>query len=398
MLTIKRRHIAPWTAIFWLLIAAGVFSTIYRFTQGLGPTTNLQDEFPWGLWIGFDILCGVGLAAGGFVVAASVYIFNLERYKPILRPAVLTAFLGYILVMSALMFDLGRPWNIWHFFIMWNPRSVMFEVGWCVILYSTVLALEFSPMVFERWNLERPQKILHAITIPLVIVGVVLSSLHQSSLGSLYLIVPTKLHPLWYSSTLPYLFFLSAIAVGPAMVTIESYFSSRAFRREIELPILSTLGKVTTAALAVYLVLKVEDIVNLKLSSYLFAWSFETMMYWAEVIIGVIVPILLLTNSKIRSNKTGLFVASIFAVSGFMLNRLNISLTAIQHTASVSYFPSWMEVSVTLMIVALGFAAFRTAARFLPVFPPEELETKRPRVLPQSDIVSIVDLSATLKN
>ncbi len=398
MLTIKRRHIAPWTAIFWFLIAAGVFSTIYRFTQGLGPTTNLRDEFPWGLWIGFDILCGVGLAAGGFVVAASVYIFNLDRYRPILRPAVLTAFLGYILVMSALMFDLGRPWNIWHFFVMWNPRSVMFEVGWCVILYSTVLALEFSPMVFERWNLERPQKILHAITIPLVIVGVVLSSLHQSSLGSLYLIVPTKLHPLWYSSTLPYLFFLSAIAVGPAMVTIESYFSSRAFRREIELPILSTLGKVTTGALAVYLVLKVEDIVNLKLSSYLFAWSFEAMMYWAEVIIGVIVPILLLTNPKIRSNKTGLFVASIFAVSGFMLNRLNISLTAIQYTPSVSYFPSWMEISVTLMIVALGFAAFRTAVRFLPVFPPEELEMKRSHVLPQADIVSIVDLSAALKN
>jgi Ni/Fe-hydrogenase subunit HybB-like protein len=394
----KLRRVAPWTAIFWILISAGVFSTVYRFTQGLGATTNLRDEFPWGLWIGFDILCGVGLAAGGFVVAASVYIFNLDRYRPILRPAVLTAFLGYILVMSALMFDLGRPWNIWHFFIMGNTRSVMFEVGWCVILYSTVLALEFSPMVFERWNLEGPQRILHAITIPLVIVGVILSSLHQSSLGSLYLIVPTKLHPLWYSSALPYLFFLSAVAVGPAMVTIESYFSSRAFRREIELPILATLGKVTTAALAVYLVLKVEDIVNLKLVPYIFSWSFEAVMYWAEIIIGVLVPILLLASSKIRSNKTGLFVASIFAVSGFMLNRLNISLTAIQHTAPVVYFPSWMEISVTLMIVALGFAAFRMAVKFLPVFPPEAHELPRPFVLPQADVVSLVDLPVAMKN
>lgn len=397
MLTSKLRNLTPWTSIFWVLVAAGVFSTIYRFTQGLGATTNLQDEFPWGIWIGFDILCGVALAAGGFVVAASVYVFNLEHYRPILRPAILTAFLGYVLVIVALMYDLGRPWAVWHPIIHWNPRSVMFEVGWCVILYTTVLALEFSPMVFERLNLERPRKILHAITVPLVIAGVILSSLHQSSLGSLYLIVPTKLHPLWYTPNLPYLFFLTAIAVGPAMVTVESYYSSRAFRREIEMPILSKLGKVTAVALAIYLVLKVEDIINLKLTPYLFSWSFESMMYWLEVSVGVMMPIVLLANTRIRTNKTGLFISSLFVVFGVMFNRLNISMTAIQQYAPVSYFPSWMEVSVTLMIVALGFAAFRHAAKYLPVFPLEE-QRAHPRSLSSvSDVVTLVDLPASAR-
>jgi Ni/Fe-hydrogenase subunit HybB-like protein len=397
MLPTKLRSLSPWAAIFWVLVAAGIFSTIYRFTQGLGATTNLHDEFPWGIWIGFDILCGVALAAGGFVVAASVYIFNLDHYRPILRPAILTAFLGYVLVIFALLYDLGRPWAVWHPIVYWNPRSVMFEVGWCVILYTTVLALEFSPMLFERLNLERPKKILHAITVPLVIAGVILSSLHQSSLGSLYLIVPTKLHPLWYSSNLPYLFFLTAVAVGPAMVTVESYYSSRAFRREIEMPILSKLGKVTAVALAVYLVLKVEDIINLKLVPYLFSWNFEAMMYWAEMIIGVVVPIILLINARIRTNKIGLFISSLFVVTGVMLNRLNVSLTAIQQYAPVSYFPSWMEVSVTLMIVALGFAIFRYAAKYLPVFPPEESRDHRRPVTASSDVVVLVDLPTTVR-
>ena len=387
------RRMTAWRAIFWVIIAAGAISAVCRYTLGLGGTTNLRDQFPWGLWIGFDILCGVGLAAGGFIVAASVYILNLERFRSILRPAILTAFLGYILVIVALMFDLGRPWNIWHPLIMWNPHSVMFEVGWCVMLYTTVLALEFSPMVFERLKLVGPQRILHAITIPLVIVGVILSSLHQSSLGSLYLIVPSKVYPLWYSPSLPYLFFLTAVAVGPAMVTIESYFSSRRFSREIELPLLSQLGKVTAAALAIYLVLKIEDIVHLNLWSMLFAPRFETAMYWAEMTVGVLAPIGLLSMTRVRENKRGIFICSLLVVAGFMLNRLNISLTALENYSGVQYFPSWMEISITLSIVAAGFAIFRLAAQYLPVFPDQKSEG---RVLGLQDgvrqLVKLIDL------
>ncbi len=357
-----------WTTAFWAVLALGLISTVIRFTQGLGPSTNLSDKFPWGLWIGFDILCGVGLAAGGFVVAATVYIFNLDYYRPILRPAILTSFLGYLLVIFALLYDLGKPWNVWHPIIMWNPHSVMFEVGWCVILYTTVLSLEFSPVVFERLNLNGPKKILHAITIPLVILGVILSSLHQSSLGSLFLIVPEKVYPLWYSSSFPYLFFLSAIAVGPAMVIIESFLSARAFRREIEMPILSKLAKVSGAALAVYLVLKAQDVIEYKLVPVLFTANLEAGMYWLEILGGVVAPIILIAIPGIRREKKGLFYAALLVVSGFVLNRMNVSITAVERYSQTSYFPSWMEISVTLMIVAIGFAVFRLAVKHLPIF------------------------------
>ena len=216
-----------WKFVFFFLMAAGLYATVIRFTQGLGASTNLSDQFPWGIWVSFDVLCGVMLAAGGFTLTAAVHILNIKRLHSIIRPTILTAFLGYILVSAALMFDLGKPYNIWHPLIMRNPHSVMFEVAYCVMLYTTVLALEFSPIVLERFHMEKPLKVVRAILIPLVITGVILSTLHQSSLGTLYLIVPTKLYPLWYSPLLPVFFFLSAIAVGLAMTIFESSLSSR---------------------------------------------------------------------------------------------------------------------------------------------------------------------------
>jgi Ni/Fe-hydrogenase subunit HybB-like protein len=378
-----------WTSIFWLIMGTGLVSAIIRFGWGLGASTHLSDQFPWGLWVGFDVVCGVGLASGGFVVAASVYIFNLEHYRPILRPAILTAFLGYILVVVGLMFDLGRPWNVWHPIIMWNPHSVMFEVGWCVMLYSTVLALEFSPIIFEKLKFERPQKILHTITIPMVILGVVLSTLHQSSLGSLFLILPEKVYPLWYSSNLPYLFFTSAVAVGPAMVIIESFLSSRAFHREIEIDILSQIAKVSVVALAIYLVLKVEDINSMKLWPYVFNFNFEGLMYWSEIGLGGVLPMILLFNPRIRSSSKGLFLSALLIVMGFVFNRLNIAITSIEHSAGTLYFPSWSEISITLMIVGLGFAIFRLAVLYLPIFPePRNEEVKSIA----HDVVTFVDV------
>ena len=160
-----------WRVVLLLLLAAGLYSTFVRFFHGLGAATNLSDRFPWGLWVGFDILCGVALAAGGFTVSSIVYIFHLERFRPIVRPAILTAFLGYMLVIGALMFDLGRPYRVWHPLVMWNPHSVMFEVGWCVTLYTTVLALEFSPIVFERFRMKRVLKVLRYVMPPLVAAG-----------------------------------------------------------------------------------------------------------------------------------------------------------------------------------------------------------------------------------
>src|ERR1700758_2858749 len=177
-----------WKLVLFALLAVGFYSTVVRFTEGLGRSTNLNDQFPWGIWIGFDVLCGVMLAAGGFTLTAAVHIFNIKRLRPIVRPTILTAFLGYLLVCVALMYDLGRPYRIWHPLVMRNPHSVMFEVAYCVMLYTAVLALEFSPIVLERFELKNALKVIRAVLIPLVICGVILSTLHQSSLGTLYLI------------------------------------------------------------------------------------------------------------------------------------------------------------------------------------------------------------------
>jgi Ni/Fe-hydrogenase subunit HybB-like protein len=362
-----------WRAVFLLLAAAGLYATYLRFRHGLGASTNLSDQFPWGLWIGFDVLCGVGLAAGGFTLAATVHIFNLKRYEPIVRPAILTAFLGYVLVVVALMFDLGRPYRIWHPLVMWNPHSVMFEVGWCVTLYTTVLSLEFAPVVLERLRWHLPLRLLRAVMIPLVIAGVLLSTLHQSSLGSLYLIVPHKLHPLWYTPLLPVFFFFSAVMVGLAMTIFESWHSSKAFGRQIEMPLLRSLSRVLAVLLAAFLAMRFLDLARRGALHYLFEPGDERYFFLLETVLFV-APMLLLFQSRIRGNPRTLYLSAVLAIFGFITNRLNVSVTGMEAGSGVHYIPRWTEVVVTLAIVALGFAVFYLAAKYLPIFESAEHE------------------------
>jgi Ni/Fe-hydrogenase subunit HybB-like protein len=356
-----------WRTVLVLVLTAGFYSTVLRFVKGLGATTNLSDQFPWGLWVGFDVVCGVGLAAGGFTLAAIVYIFHAKRFYPVLRPSILTAFLGYSLVAVALLFDLGKPYNIWHPLVMWNPHSVMFEVAWCVTLYLTVLALEFSPVVFERFQLHRPLRVVKAVTIPLVIAGVLLSTLHQSSLGSLYLIVPEKLYPYWYSPLLPVFFFISAVGVGLAMVIFESNLSSRAFGREIEMPLLEVLGRALAVVLAVYGLLKFQDLWSRGALVHLREPSTETLLFVLEITLGLLIPLPMLLFRKIRENRDSLFGVSVLVITGFLLNRLNVSITGLEASSGVHYFPRWTEVAVTLSIVGVGFLLFSLAVRYLNV-------------------------------
>lgn len=357
-----------WKGVFIAVLLVGAYSTYIRFSQGLGAATNLNDQFPWGLWIGFDVLCGVGLASGGFTLAAVVYIFNIKTFKPITRPAILTAFLGYLLVIVGLLFDLGKPWNIWHPLVMWNPHSVMFEVAWCVMLYTSVLALEFSPVVFEKFRLEKPLKIIKRITVPLVILGVILSTLHQSSLGSLFLIAPEKLYPLWYTPLLPVFFFVSAVMVGFAMVIFEANLSARAFDRPVEKPLLMELARGAVFVILLYLMLRVIDFTRRGAWGYLFELRYETLMFWLEIGLGAIIPMIMLAVPKIRRNRTALFWSVAFIVVGFVMNRMNVAITGFQNAAGTTYYPSFMEVSITLMIVSIGFAAYRLIAKHFPIF------------------------------
>ena len=374
-----------WKGVFGVVMAAALYATFVRFTRGLGASTNLSDQFPWGLWVGFDVLCGVMLAAGGFTLTAAVHIFNLERFKPIIRPTVLTAFLGYSLVVMALLFDLGRSYRIWHPLVMWNPRSVMFEVAWCVTLYTAVLGLEFAPVVFERLRMGRALRILRGISIPLVIAGVILSTLHQSSLGSLYLIVPEKLHPLWYSPLLPVFFFLSAIAIGLAMTIFESSMSAKYFNKQLELPLLQELGRILVVVLAVYSVLRFQDLYRRDALHLAFRPGYESSLFLVEVVAGLLLPILLLLTRRIRESPTGLYIAAVLVVLGFITNRLNVSITGMEASAGVRYLPKWTELAVTGGIVAAGFAIFGLAAKYLPIFPAEET-LPRPEKSPNAQL------------
>ena len=376
-----------WKMVFLFLMAAGLYATFIRFTRGLGASTNLNDQFPWGIWVSFDVLCGVMLAAGGFTLTAAVHILNIKRLHSIIRPTILTAFLGYILVSAALMFDLGKPYNIWHPLIMRNPHSVMFEVAYCVMLYTTVLALEFSPIVLEHFHLEKPLKVVRAILIPLVICGVILSTLHQSSLGTLYLIVPEKLHPFWYSPLLPVFFFLSAIAVGLAMTIFESSLSSKHFGLQLELPVLQELGRVLIVVLGVYGILRIEDLANRGVLRLAFHPGYEMYLFWVEISLAIILPLILLVQRRVRSSANGLYFCAVLVVLGFITNRMNVSITGFEGSTGVRYFPKWSELAVTGMIIAAGFALFGAAVKYLPIFPKEEMATER---LPEPDAEVVV--------
>jgi Ni/Fe-hydrogenase subunit HybB-like protein len=284
-------------------------------------------------------------------------------------------------VCVALMFDLGRPYNIWHPLIMRNPHSVMFEVAYCVMLYTAVLSLEFSPIVLERFNLQKPLKIIRAVLIPLVIGGVILSTLHQSSLGTLYLIMPEKLHPFWYTPLLPVFFFISAIAVGLAMTIFESSMSAKHFGQQLELPILQELGRVLVVVLSVYGILRFEDLLHRGALKLAFQPGYEMYLFWLEIALSLIAPLLLLSQRKVRSTAGGLYVAAVLVVLGFITNRLNVSITGLESSAGMHYVPKWTEIAVTGAIIAAGFALFGMAAKYLPIFPAAEKHAA-PKMLP----------------
>jgi Ni/Fe-hydrogenase subunit HybB-like protein len=372
----KSIRLTFWRVLGTIFLLGGLVSVVYRFGWGLGAATRLSDATPWGLWIGFDVVTGVGLAAGGFTLAAIVHIFNLKRFKPIVRPAILTAFLGYLLVIVGLMVDLGRPWAIWHALIYQNPHSVLFEVAMCVMIYTTVLALEFSPVVFERFRLHRLERIVHAITIPLIIAGVLLSMLHQSSLGSLYLIVPQKMHPLWSSGMLPVFFFVSAVSVGLAMTIVESYLSARAFGKTLETPLLRDLARAMIGVVCVYWTMRLLDLLHAGSIGLMLDGSFPATMFLLEICFMLFVPLVLFNIGEFGRSRRGLFFTAFSVVLGFVTNRLNVTMTSLEQYYSshfgVHYFPGIMEIAVTVSIVTAGFWMFSLAVRYLPIFPEHE--------------------------
>jgi len=383
---LQTRRLKNVKAVLWFLVGMAASFALFRFWRGMGATTNLTDLTPWGFWIGFDVMGGVALAAGGFVIAATVYVFHLERYRPILRPAVLTAFLGYLAVVVGLLFDLGLPWHIWHLIIFWNPRSPLFEVGWCVMLYLTVLLLEFLPVMLELAKhpvLSAVYHVLKKATVPLVILGIMLSTLHQSSLGSLLLIMPHRIDPLWYSPILPILFFLSAIGLGLMMVTTESLFSAWAYEQHYELDLLQGLAKVAAPVLWLYGIVRIGDLAIRGSLPHVLDPGLAPKLFIAEMLIAAVIPATLLSIPAVRRTMKGLAVAAGMTVVGFVFNRINAGGLAMIETTGTRYVPAWTEFAASLGIVAgAALIFFFIAERFhlLPAGPMSHARERLPGV------------------
>jgi len=368
-----KKMFTPFNIISGLIIVLGLGLIVVRLLKGLGTVTNLSQTTPWGLWIGFDVMSGVALAAGGYSIVATVHLFGLKKYEPLVRPAILTGFLGYIFVVVGLVLDLGQPWRMP--LIMIFPRgvtSVLFEVGMCVAAYLTVQALEFVPAFWEWLGWEKLRQFWSKLAIWLAILGVVLSTLHQSSLGSLFLIAPTKLHPLWYSTYLPLYFFLSSTIAGLSMVIVESSLSHRLFAYRLspsthfDLDDLTLgLGKGAAALLYIYFFLKLIGLADgnnwgLLNTPYGF-------LYLTELIGFVALPCALYVFGVRTRNAKVVRITGLWTVFGILLNRFNVSMIAMNWRESPHYTPSWMEVTVSLALVTMGVWLFRWIVNRLPV-------------------------------
>ncbi len=371
---LRRYPLGPGMILIWILGAFGLSVAVYRWIVGLGPTTNLNDGRGWGIWISFDMMSGIGLAAGAFTLAAVVYIFNLKKFYPLVRPVILTGFISYLLAALTLLVDLSQPQRIWHLIIYWNIHSPLFEIGWCVMLYLTVLALEFSPVVFEELGWKTPLKWIRLITIPLIIAGITLSTMHQSTLGTMLTILTNKIHPLWYSPLYPLYFFLTAIAAGLAMTVFESYHSARTYGYPFEIKMLSSLTKAIPWILGLYFVLRVGELIITGKYTYLLQGGSPAMLWFIEIIGGVLVPIFYFSDAKTRNDPHGIVWGAFFAMGGLILYRLNSAL--IQFNGSF-YYPSWQELAVSVGLTCLGLIMFDAAVRFLPMFPEPKPEVTK---------------------
>jgi Ni/Fe-hydrogenase subunit HybB-like protein len=399
--------------VLWALTIAGLVAAVFRLWFGLGATTNLTDRVPWGLWKILNMVAGVAISTSGFTVGFLVYVLRLERFHPLMKPAILVAFLGYGCSCTALLFDIGLPWRFWHPFIMWNPHSFLFEVFWCVTLYFTVTAIELAPTVFEKLRAEKAVAVLHHIAFGVVIVGISLSSLHHSSLGSLFLVTPERLHPLWYTPLLPLLFILSAIGAGLMFVVLVRILYARWYEREPvfgpsrverdvmmarsgrngtgqppaagpEMPMLTNLASIGTGILALYFLLQLRNLVMSGSWHALIAGTWESWLFTGELLILAVLPILLVWLPATRRSPTALGVAAFSAAAGLLLNRMDVGIFGYFRDAGQVYFPSLIEWAVSVGVVAAAGLVFLFFAETMPIFQATGPEVRRARPLAAS--------------
>ena len=368
-----KEQITLWRVIVAIIFAVGLYATYIRFFEGLRASTNLTDQMPWGLWVGLGTLCGVGLSAAGFGISAAVELLGMERYRPILRAAILISFLGYLTVCVGYMYEIGLPWRFWHPIVMWNHRSVLFDVCVCIMTYTTVLTFEFAPAVIEKIPSKNLRQTIlryhHKILLGVVLAGTLLSSMHQSFLGGLFLITRGKMNPLWYSPYMHAMFYLSAIPAGLALTVMAIYLCMRSLNVRVDFSILTDCGRMIQMLLIVYAFFKVLDLISNQALHFAFQRTAEAGYFWLEMVLFLAIPIILLSFESVRNNPEKLYWACAVTVAGFMVDRINVSINSLQTALGVHYVPKWSELASSVLVIAAGVMAFRYAVIYLDILP-----------------------------
>jgi len=352
-------RITPMRLVFMSIAAVAIAVILVRFILGLGATTNLNDQWPWGLWISFDVLLGVALAGGGYGTCLIVYVLRQDKFYPIARSAMLTSLLGYIVVVLGLLIEVGQWFNFWRPYVSWGHASVLFEVFWCVSCYTLIQVLEFFEVATEK-VFKGLHKYLKKAMPVLLVIGITLPTLHQSSLGQMFYLMVGKVNPLWWSAFLPLFFLLSSFFVGAGMIIIESSLAGKALNHKVDISVLRGLARISGGAMALYLILKIVDMVVRGTFANVFAFNLPSIMFLSELVFGVIIPIIIAFSSWSSSRK-GLLWFGIFNVAGVILNRFDVVFTGMGKYLNQyggHYFPAWTEVIVSLGLVSIACLAY----------------------------------------
>lgn len=377
---VKGKFWTPGIVVLAVFMVAALIALIARFTGGLAYVTNNNDAYPWGIWIGINVAGGVGLAAGGFTTGALAHVFNKHHYHDIVRPALFTALLGYTFVVIALLTDVGRYWNMISPLINWTSTSFLFAVAICVMISTNILYIECFPIFAERVCgsdmkgggrigsiIARISKSLNKAMLLIILVGIVFSCLHQSSLGALLLIAPSKSHPLWFSPLNPLLFLISAVATAYPVVIFEQILVSKSLRVKPKMGIITSMASYIPYMLGTYFILKIGDMVYRGTYKYLLDGTAQTNSFLVEIIVGLTLPLILFMLPKIRQSQGGLFFASTLAMFGVLINRVNVFLVSYTPPYGGSYFPSIGEIIVTIGMISAMMFFYKLAVMNLPI-------------------------------
>lgn len=361
--------------IFFLVIfLIGLFFIVERFIFGMGSVSNLNGGFSWGIWVVYDVVIGTAFACGGYAVAITVYVLNKGKYHPLIRPAILTSLLGYALGGFGAFFDMGRWWQFYNIFLPgnWNFNSVLLEVGLCVALYIMVLVIEFSPVFLEKLGYKSVLKKLNKMMFFFIALGILLPTMHQSSLGTLLVAMGHKVHPLWQTQQFqPLLAIITALTMGFSIVVFEGAFATIGFRRVSETPLLKGLGKAIIGLLATFLTVRFVLLLVQGNIGYLFKGDLASLLYLIETGLFIL-PIVILLSPTRRADGGKLMIAAISMLLGGALYRFDAFLLTFNPGPGYSYFPSVPEMMVTLGVVSFEILVYLILVKTLPVLHSEK--------------------------